>query len=330
MLPAFQRSFFETKHQELPADPAIRANIWADRFREIITTMDVDFVAGDATLFGRHNVLTNGTVVVGEMLSSSFRGMRAKQHIQPNDGTHVYLSFNIGNTIQASRQFGREAEAQPGEALLAVLDAGIEALAPANGHSISVKIPAAHFVQWGLTPADLACRKLDCSGADYRLLTGYARMLIEIGEQLSPAQAAAASQHLIDLTGYWLGAGDRVREQNGDATSVQGRLFLIRQLINESARDPRLDLQSVAARLGIPTRTVQHVLAAAGESFSQLLMSARLRRAYTLLLDPAFDDVPVGTIAFNCGFVDVTSFHRAFRGAFDMTPGLLRKSRSAR
>ena len=162
---------FETKHQDLPADPAIRANVWADRFREIITSMDVDFVAGDATLFGRHNVLTNGTVVVGEMLSSSFRGMRARQHIQPNDDSHVYLSFNIGSTIQASRQFGREAEARPGEALLAVLDAGIEALAPANGHSLSLKIPAAHFVQWGLTPADLACRKLDCSSADYRLLT---------------------------------------------------------------------------------------------------------------------------------------------------------------
>ena len=256
--------------------------------------------------------------------------MRAKQHIRPNDDSHVYLSFNIGKTVQASRQFGREAEARPGEALLAVLDAGIEALAPANGHCLSLKIPAAHFVQWGLSPADLACRKLDCSGADYRFLTTYARMLIDMGEQLSPAQAAAASQHLIDLTGYWLGAGDKVREQNGDATSAHGRLFLIRQLINENARDPRVDLQSIATRLGMSPRTVQHVLAVAGESFSQLLMSARLRRAYTQLLDPAFDEVPVGMIASTCGFADVTSFHRAFRAAFDTTPGNLRKGRPAR
>lgn len=326
----YQRLFFETKQSELPADPAIRANIWADRFRQLITSMDVDFLAGDATLFGRHNLLSDGTIVVGDMLSSSFKGIRGKRHIQPNDDSHVYLSFNIGNTVQASRQFGREAEAQPGEALIAVLESGIEALAPANGYCLSLKIPAAHFVQWGLTPADLACRKLDCSGADYRLLTGYARMLLEVGEQLDPGQAAAASQHLIDLTGYWLGAGDRVREQSGETTSVQTRLFLIRQLINEAARDPRLDLQSAAARLGMPSRTVQHTLAAAGESFSQLLMSARLRRAYTLLLDPAFDDVPVGTIAANCGFADVTSFHRAFRNAFDTTPGMLRKNRSTR
>lgn len=329
-MPVFQRLFFETKHPELPADPGIRANIWANRFREIITSMDVDFLAGDATLFGRHNLLSNGTIVVGEMVSSSFKGIRAKQHIQPNDDSHVYLSFNIGDTVQASRQFGREAEARPGEALLAVLESGIEALAPANGHALSLKIPAAYFVQWGLSPADLACRKLDCSGADYRLLVGYARMLIEIGEQLSPAQAEAASEHLIDLTGYWLGAGDRVRERNGDAATAQGRLFLIRQLISETARDPRLDLQSVAARLGMPPRTVQHVLAAAGESFSQLLMSARLRRAYTLLLDPAFDEMPVSTIAFSCGFADVTNFYRAFRAAFDTTPGKLRESRSKR
>jgi len=75
---------------------------------------------------------------------------------------------------------------------------------------------------------------------------------------------------------------------------------------------------------------VQHVLAAAGESFSQLLTSARLRRAYTLLLDPAFDDVAISDIAFNCGFAEVTSFYRVFRAAFDITPGALRESRSRR
>lgn len=200
------------------------------------------------------------------------------------------------------------------------------ALAPAGGHSISVKIPAANFAQWGLSPADLACRPLDCTGSDYRLLTGYARMLVELGEQLSPEQAAAASQHLIDLTGYWLGVGHKVREQHGDAASGQGRLLLIRRAIDEVARDPRANLQSVAERLAMPPRTVQHVLGAAGESFSQLLAGARLRRACTCLLDPAFDDVPVSAIGLNCGFADSTSFYRAFRTAFDTTPGNLREN----
>jgi AraC-like DNA-binding protein len=48
------------------------------------------------------------------------------------------------------------------------------------------------------------------------------------------------------------------------------------------------------------------------------------------LLDPAFDDVPVSTIAFGCGFADTTNFYRAFRAAFDTTPGILRANRSKR
>jgi AraC-like DNA-binding protein len=329
-MPVFQRSFFETNALEPAVDPAIRAHIWADRFREIISDMDVDFFAGDATQFGRHNLLSNGTVVVGEMLSSSFKGVRTKQHIQPADDSHVYLSFNVGDQIQVGRQFGREAIARPGEALLAVMEASVEALAPVGGHAISVKIPVAHFVQWGLSPADLACRPLDCTGPDYRMLTGYARMLVDLGEQLDPAQAAAASQHLVDFTGYWLGVGHKVKERNGDAALVQGRLVSIRQLIQQFAGDPRIDLAFVAKRLGMPPRTVQHALAAVGENFSQLLTGARLRRAYTLLLDPAFDDVSVGAIAFDCGFAEVTSFYRAFRNAYDTTPGTLRENRSAR
>ena len=329
-MPVFQRSFFETEHSEQPTDPTIRATVWANRFREIISEMDVDFCAGDATPFGRHNLLSDGSIVVGEMLSSSFRGIRTKQHIQPSDDSHVYLSFNIGQTTQIGRQFGREAEARPGEALLAVMEASVEALAPVGGHCISVKIPTTHFIQWGLSPADIACRPLDCSGADYRLLTGYARMLVEMGEQLAPPQAAAASQHLIDLTGHWLGAGPKVREQSSEAASVQGRLVAIRQLISQSAGDPAINLQFVAKKLGMPTRTVQHILSTAGESFSQLLTGTRLRRAYTLLLDPAYDDVPISTIAFGCGFADATSFYRAFRAAFDPTPGVLRENRPAR
>jgi len=327
-LTAFQRLLFETSHGEDPVDPVVRAKIWAHRFREIITEMDVDFLAGDTALLGRHNLLTNGKIVIGEMVSSSFKGVRTKQHIRPSDDSHVYLSFNVGNTAHISRQFGREAQARPGEALLAVLEAGIEAFAPADGHCISFKVPAENFAQWGLMPGDLACRSLDCSGADYRLLTGYARMLVDMGDQLTAAQAGAASQHLIDLAGYWLGAGDKVREQNGHAGSTESRMLLIRHLINEAARDPRLDLQSMAQRLAMRPRTLQHVLAASGENFSQLLTSARLRRAHTMLLDPTFDEVSVSRIAARCGFADVTTFYRAFRAAFDTTPAILRATRA--
>jgi AraC-like DNA-binding protein len=37
--------------------------------------------------------------------------------------------------------------------------------------------------------------------------------------------------------------------------------------------------------------------------------------------------MPVGDIAFACGFLDVTSFYRTFRAAYDTTPKAFREQR---
>jgi transcriptional regulator GlxA family with amidase domain len=37
--------------------------------------------------------------------------------------------------------------------------------------------------------------------------------------------------------------------------------------------------------------------------------------------------MPVGDIAFACGFLDVTSFYRSFRAAYDTTPNAFREQR---
>ena len=66
------------------------------------------------------------------------------------------------------------------------------------------------------------------------------------------------------------------------------------------------------------------MLAKAGESFSQVVMAARLRRARVYLLDPVHADLSIADIAFRCGFLDVSSFYRAFRAAYDITPKALR------
>jgi AraC-like DNA-binding protein len=318
---------FDTAAFAPHAEPAVRARQWAESLQPIITSMDIGFAATDERVIGRHNILVNDSVVVGEMFSSSFVGIRTRSHINRDDEDHVYLNFNIGQTTQVGRQFGRETEIRSGEAVMAVMESSLAALAPDGGHCISMKIPASIFAQWGLSPPDLACRPLDCSRADYRILIGYLRILIENGPELSAVGAAASARHLIDLTGCWLGAADKVRESQSEDVVHYARLAAIRHAISKNASDPNVGLQSIARQLGMPTRTLQHVLARAGDSFSKILMAARLRRGHVLLLDPAFDGMPISHIAFACGFLDVTSFYRAFRVAFAITPNTFREQR---
>lgn len=321
----FQSLAFDTSALGQVTDPAIRARIWAETFEQIVTGMDMGFADGDTRIVGTHQFLVNETIALGEMFSSSFVGARTKKHINRDDEDHVYLSFNIGATSHIGRQFGRELEVAPGRAGLVVMDASMEAIAPNDGNCISLKMPNAIFGEWGLSPVDLACRPLDCTGADYKLLTGYARLLIANGAQLSAGAAAEATQHLIRLTGRWLGAADGVHGVEGEEAVHQARLAMVRQAISKQAFDPEVSLERVARRLGMPSRTVQHMLAKAGESFSQVLMAARLRRARILLLDPGHADLSIADIAFRCGFLDVSSFYRAFRAAYNITPKSLRE-----
>lgn len=326
----FQSLAFDTSALGQVADPAARATIWAEFFERIVTNMDMGFADGDARIIGTHKFLVNETVALGEMFSSSFVGARTKKHISGDDEDHVYLSFNIGTTSHVGRQLGRELEVAPSQAGLVVMDASMEAIAPSDGNCISLKMPRAIFREWGLSPDDLACRPIDCTGADYQLLTGYARLLIANGAQLSADSAAEATQHLIRLTGRWLGAVDGVRGADGEDAVYHARLALVRQAIGRQAFDPEVSLERLARRLGMPSRTIQHMLAKAGESFSQVLMAARLRRARIYLLDPAHADLSIADIAFRCGFLDVSSFYRAFRAAYNVTPKSLREQAATR
>jgi AraC-like DNA-binding protein len=321
----FQSLAFDTAAFGEIADPAARARVWAEFFEQIVTNMDMGFADGDARIIGTHKFLVNETVALGEMFSSSFVGARTKKHINRDDEDHVYLSFNIGATSHIGRQLGRELEIAPGQAGLVAMDASMEAIAPSDGNCISLKMPSAIFREWGLSPVDLACRPIDCSGADYKLLTGYARLLIANGAELGAGAAGEATQHLVRLTGRWLGAVDGVQGAEGEDAIYQARLAMVRQAISKQAFDPEVSLERVARRLGMPSRTVQHMLAKEGESFSQVLMAARLRRARIYLLDPAQADLSIADIAFRCGFLDVSSFYRAFRAAYNVTPKSLRE-----
>ena len=64
---------------------------------------------------------------------------------------------------------------------------------------------------------------------------------------------------------------------------------------------------------------------AEGETFSGFVLARRLDRAMQRLTDGA-DPRPVGAIAFDVGFGDLSYFNRTFRRRFGLTPSQVRRS----
>jgi AraC-like DNA-binding protein len=78
----------------------------------------------------------------------------------------------------------------------------------------------------------------------------------------------------------------------------------------------------------VTPRYLQRLFEADGTTFSVFLLGQRLARAYRMLCDQQFWDRPVGVIAYDVGFGDLSYFNRCFRRQYGATPTEIRETRA--
>lgn len=91
----------------------------------------------------------------------------------------------------------------------------------------------------------------------------------------------------------------------------------VRTLLGSKLRDGESRLQSVAEELGYSPRNLQRHLKAIDRSFSQVLDELRAQTAKYYLRDP---EVPIGDVAGKVGYLEASSFTRAFKRWTGSTP----------
>lgn len=117
------------------------------------------------------------------------------------------------------------------------------------------------------------------------------------------------------------------RSPDAGAVSLLGDRVL--RLMTDDAIYTRhnLKVSDLARRLGEPAyRVTQSITGPLGfANFNHLANHFRIEDAKRRLADPAFDHLPVLTIAFDCGFGSIGPFNRAFRAATGVTPTVYRR-----
>jgi AraC family transcriptional activator of tynA and feaB len=94
--------------------------------------------------------------------------------------------------------------------------------------------------------------------------------------------------------------------------------------------DDDLSPAATARRLSVSVRFVHGLFAGRPESYAATVRRLRLEKAAHDLRDPALSHLRVIDIATEAGFVNVASFHRAFRRAFGRTPNEHRAAHTRR
>lgn len=112
-----------------------------------------------------------------------------------------------------------------------------------------------------------------------------------------------------------------VRTDTGKHITSERIRSRIAELLDQGKGPPRL--KQIALELGTPTRTIVRRLRGEGTSFHEIVDSERRRRAGIAIADP---QVSLRKAAESLGFPDASSFGRAFRRWYGVSPGSYRAS----
>jgi len=112
---------------------------------------------------------------------------------------------------------------------------------------------------------------------------------------------------------------------SGMDSEISGAQLLQRALAYIDSRygNCELSIQSIASDLHVSMRQLQRAFALLGTTPTDYLLQKRLETACQLLLERRLGrtELLVSTIAYQCGFNDISYFNRIFRRVFDCAPG---------
>jgi AraC-like DNA-binding protein len=144
------------------------------------------------------------------------------------------------------------------------------------------------------------------------------------GEQCSSYGARLVAEHLTDLMEIVtddLTAPKRVT--SSDALLKQAKRFIERNVANE-----QIDIDFVAAAMGVSRRYLTKLFERDGSSVMRYLLQQRLARANKLLTNND-DRVRISDIAWQCGFVSAAHFSRVFKKHYGTSPTTIQRVRPA-
>ena len=157
-----------------------------------------------------------------------------------------------------------------------------------------------------------------------RLLKSYLETLRADHESTGIDLQRAMVLHIYDLVALALGATRDAAQLAGSRGLPAARLDAIKKYTLEHLGDPALSVKDVARAQGVTPRYVQILFEGEGKTFSSFLLQSRLALAHRRFSDPALASLPIGVIAGDCGFGDLSYFNQTFRRTYGETPADVR------
>jgi AraC family transcriptional activator of tynA and feaB len=267
--------------------------------------------ADEASFNARLSRRRSGSVALAGVLSEPAVVVGADKRAATFPG-HFVLLNETGESIVS--QGSGDVRLGPGALTVISADAPYRISFAERNHMVVTHVPTMlRSVDW--ERAGLAAHP----AADQPLLVELLRHWLRTPARPDSGTFARLVQDVLSVC--WAPDTTRTRDDRSVAGEWAGRIV---GFVSAHLTDPALSARTAGSALGASTRYVQMVMAEQGTTFSQYVLTRRLARAAEQLLDDR--RVSVASIAFACGFSDLSHFSRAFRRQYGCTATDWRRS----
>jgi AraC-like DNA-binding protein len=323
----------------LPGDQHLRAEQWIEALSSGYVRLGADPSPG-LDFKGRLKIIRLANASIGTLEGTIRNISRTAADVAIENTDNVVLLINQDQHAIRIEQKGRLVDCAAGGAVL------IEQCEPSAIHIAASNLCNIAAIQ---VPRDQVHRYIaDLSGRFLRpfaaptsalLLTrAYVDFLLDAPppDRKSPF-IRFASEHLSDLTAAILDSDEAAESaaivavpeaiETRQGRGVRAaRLLAIKRDMTQNLGDSSLSLPMIAARHGISPRYVHKLFEDEGTAFTAFLIEQRLARAYEMLADPRYLMQKISAISHDCGFHDLSWFHRTFRRRYGATPSDIREA----
>ncbi|MFT2815914.1 helix-turn-helix transcriptional regulator [Leifsonia sp. A12D58] len=150
------------------------------------------------------------------------------------------------------------------------------------------------------------------------MIGSLASQAMKMSADLGPASGAALAHSILELTTAFV--DDFLGRHSAPDTIRSNLVTEARQHVELYSRSPTLTAASVAAALQVSGRTLQKAFEQEETTLSRAILESRLTHARALMERDRAIELPLGVIAVRSGFVSASTFSRAFRSRYGLTP----------
>jgi len=172
-------------------------------------------------------------------------------------------------------------------------------------------------------PDDYLGLKMDREIPMHGILSQFVNSLVQRMDLLEPATVQRLEANILDLLITSLQT-ERGSTKALPINAADKHLEQIKQFISLHLKDRRLSPDFIAQAEGISKRYLHKLFMEESVSVSKYIQLKRLEECQRVLTNSDFHHLSTTDIALDCGFGDISHFHRCFKAQYKMTPRQLR------